>query len=233
MNGAAAGVGKDSHLASEFEVTDLLHPGANTIRLTVVKWSDASYVEDQDQWWHGGITRPVTLYATEPTFLADLRVEAEWARGNSRLLDTAAGKAVQVDTAALPAGEPRSLRGDIYATRERVNAKGEGMSFTNVSEVSRAYESRQVDLHAKCWVRIREVEIGADGEKSARWMAKARALAAAGRDDAAGNALEGRLVERGQPRRHVAVVVGVDGLDPRIQTRRLVVGLRVWMAGSS
>ncbi len=52
-----------------------------------------------------------------------------------------------------------------YATRERINAKGEGMSFSNVGEVSRAYETRQADLHAKCWVRIKEVEIGADGER--------------------------------------------------------------------
>ena len=36
-----------------------------------------------------------------------------------------------------------------YATRERVNAKGEGMSFSNVGEVSRAYETRQVELHAQ------------------------------------------------------------------------------------
>ena len=52
-----------------------------------------------------------------------------------------------------------------YATRERINAKGEGMSFSNVGEVSRAYETRQAELHAKCWVRIKEVEIGADGER--------------------------------------------------------------------
>ncbi|MBC7990629.1 MAG: DNA-directed RNA polymerase subunit beta', partial [Luteimonas sp.] len=52
-----------------------------------------------------------------------------------------------------------------YATRERINAKGEGMSFANVSEVSRAYETRQAELHAKCWVRIKEVEVGADGDR--------------------------------------------------------------------
>src|SRR6187455_283211 len=52
-----------------------------------------------------------------------------------------------------------------YATRERINAKGEGMSFANVSEVSRAYESRQAELHARCWVRIKEAEVGADGER--------------------------------------------------------------------
>ena len=41
-----------------------------------------------------------------------------------------------------------------YATREKINAKGEGMMFADVAEVSRAYESRQVELHAKINVRI-------------------------------------------------------------------------------
>ena len=41
-----------------------------------MKWSDASFIEDQDQWWHGGITRPVFLYATGSTYLADLVVDA-------------------------------------------------------------------------------------------------------------------------------------------------------------
>ncbi len=43
-----------------------------------------------------------------------------------------------------------------YMTRERVGARGEGMAFTDVHEVHRAYESRMVDLQAKVRVRIRE-----------------------------------------------------------------------------
>ena len=70
------GVGKDSHLASEFDLTACLRPGRHTLTLRVVKWSDASYVEDQDQWWHGGITRPVYLYATSDVYLADVRIDA-------------------------------------------------------------------------------------------------------------------------------------------------------------
>jgi Beta-galactosidase/beta-glucuronidase len=76
LNGEPVGVGKDSHLASEFDLTERLRPGANTLTLRVVKWSDATYVEDQDQWWHGGITRSVFLYATGPVYLADVRVAA-------------------------------------------------------------------------------------------------------------------------------------------------------------
>jgi beta-galactosidase len=74
VNGREVGISKDSHLAAEFDVTDVVAVGRNAISLTVVKWSDASYVEDQDQWWHGGITRSVFLYATERIHLADLRV---------------------------------------------------------------------------------------------------------------------------------------------------------------
>jgi len=64
VNGQHVGVSKDSHLAAEFDVTSVVRPGANSISLRVVKWSDATYIEDQDQWWHGGITRSVCLYAT-------------------------------------------------------------------------------------------------------------------------------------------------------------------------
>jgi beta-galactosidase len=76
VNGQEVGISKDSHLAAEFDVTDLVQPGPNTVSLTVVKWSDATYVEDQDQWWHGGITRSVFLYATDPVHLADVRAIA-------------------------------------------------------------------------------------------------------------------------------------------------------------
>src|SRR3954452_608123 len=78
VNAVDIGIGKDSHLASEFDITEHVRPGeASTIRLTVVKWSDATYIEDQDQWWHGGITRPVFLYATAPVHLADVHVTAD------------------------------------------------------------------------------------------------------------------------------------------------------------
>jgi len=53
-----------------------------------------------------------------------------------------------------------------YATRAGVNSSGEGMLFTDVSEVKRAYESGQIALHAKITVRIREVEVDEEGNKT-------------------------------------------------------------------
>ena len=52
-----------------------------------------------------------------------------------------------------------------YTTREKVGARGEGMLFQNVGEVSRAYESRNVELNAKVTVRIKEYDMNADGER--------------------------------------------------------------------
>jgi beta-galactosidase len=91
------GIGKDSHLANEFDVTDAVRPGEpTTIRLTVVKWSDASFAEDQDQWWHGGITRSVYLYATDAQlYLEDVHVAEATADGVLRVdvrVQAAAGR---------------------------------------------------------------------------------------------------------------------------------------------
>ncbi|MER6136823.1 glycoside hydrolase family 2 TIM barrel-domain containing protein [Streptomyces sp. NPDC001815] len=77
VNGRPVGISKDSHLAAEFDLSDVVRPGdPATVRCTVVKWSDASHIEDQDQWWHAGITRSVLLYATDPLHLADVTVRA-------------------------------------------------------------------------------------------------------------------------------------------------------------
>jgi len=53
-----------------------------------------------------------------------------------------------------------------YATRDRINARGEGMYFRDVSEVKRAYESGQIDLHARIMARVREVELDTEGNRS-------------------------------------------------------------------
>jgi DNA-directed RNA polymerase subunit beta' len=52
-----------------------------------------------------------------------------------------------------------------YITREKMGARGEGSVFTNVSEVSRAYDTGQAEVNARITVRIKEIEIDADGEK--------------------------------------------------------------------
>lgn len=72
VNGAFIGVGKDSRLPSTFDLTAALRRGVNVVALAVVQWSDASWLEDQDQWWLGGLHRSVELTATPLTWLADV-----------------------------------------------------------------------------------------------------------------------------------------------------------------
>ncbi|HKX45156.1 MAG TPA: glycoside hydrolase family 2 TIM barrel-domain containing protein, partial [Planctomycetota bacterium] len=76
LNGHAIGMSKDSRLPAEFDVTDRLEAGENLLAVMVVRWSDATYVEDQDHWFMAGLHREVHLYATERFHVADVRVRA-------------------------------------------------------------------------------------------------------------------------------------------------------------
>ena len=73
LNGVFAGAGKDSRLPSEYDITEFLVEGENLLCIMVIRYSDASYVEDQDQWWLGGIHRGVFLYSTEDCFIKDIK----------------------------------------------------------------------------------------------------------------------------------------------------------------
>ena len=73
LNGIAVGLSKDSCLPAEFDLTSVIRTGEeNELVALVVKWSDASYIEDQDQWWLSGLHREVFLYSTPQTFIADV-----------------------------------------------------------------------------------------------------------------------------------------------------------------
>ena len=73
VNGHAVGLSKDSRLPSEFDITPFVEFGrSNVVCAAVIKWSDATFLEDQDQWWMGGLHREVYLYSTAPVFLADI-----------------------------------------------------------------------------------------------------------------------------------------------------------------
>ncbi len=76
LNGEKVGYSEGSKTEAEFNVTDYLIEGENTLALEVYRWSDASYMEDQDFWRLSGIERDVWLYATNPVTLADIEVEA-------------------------------------------------------------------------------------------------------------------------------------------------------------
>lgn len=71
-NGHEVGFSKDCRLPSEFDLTEYLSPGQNQISIQVMRWSDTSYIEDQDQWWQAGIHRDIYIYSTPAVYLRDV-----------------------------------------------------------------------------------------------------------------------------------------------------------------
>ncbi len=74
LNGHFVGVGKDSKLASEFDLTPFLVKGKNLLAMEVRRWTDASYLECQDMWRFSGITRDCYLYTRPKTHFYDLSI---------------------------------------------------------------------------------------------------------------------------------------------------------------
>lgn len=91
VNGEFSGFAKDSRLPAEFDITDCVNPGSNTVTAEVIRWSDASYLEDQDHWWMTGLHRDVFLWSAPKVhiwdFKADTNLDAEYV--NAELAVTA------------------------------------------------------------------------------------------------------------------------------------------------
>ena len=76
VNGQQVGYSEDSKLPSEFNITRFLRPGRNSIAMRIYRWSDGSYLEDQDFWRVSGIEREVFLMAAPKTRIRDFAVRA-------------------------------------------------------------------------------------------------------------------------------------------------------------
>ncbi len=74
VNGEYVGLSKGSRLPAEFDITANVTQGANLLAVRVHKWSDGTYMEDQDYWWFSGIFRDVYLKAEAPTGIRDVSV---------------------------------------------------------------------------------------------------------------------------------------------------------------
>jgi beta-galactosidase len=77
-NGQEVGFSIDSRLSSEFDLTGYLEVGSNHIAIQIMRWSDTSYIEDQDQWWHAGIHRDIYLYSTNAVHIRDVFAQPEY-----------------------------------------------------------------------------------------------------------------------------------------------------------
>jgi beta-galactosidase len=77
VNENMVGYSEDSKTPAEFDITQYLKSGENSLSVEVYKWSDGSYLEDQDFWRLGGITRDVFLMAREQQHISDFRITSD------------------------------------------------------------------------------------------------------------------------------------------------------------
>ena len=74
INGQEVGYSQDSRLPAEFNITSYVQAGENTLAAQVMRYSDGSYLEDQDFWLLSGIQRDVILYSKPAVYLRDFTV---------------------------------------------------------------------------------------------------------------------------------------------------------------
>ena len=106
VNGREAGFAKGSKTPAEFDVTELLRPGTNTVAVQLFRFSDGSYLEDQDYWKISGIERDVFLYTVPATHVSDF-----WIRPT--LDSTLARGTLGVDVTVSHAGAGRPAAGHL------------------------------------------------------------------------------------------------------------------------
>ena len=77
INGSYVGYSQVSHMTSEFDITDLLQDGENTIAVLVMKWCDGSYLEDQDKFRMSGIFRDVYILKRPEQAISDYYIKTK------------------------------------------------------------------------------------------------------------------------------------------------------------
>lgn len=75
INGSYIGYSQVSHMTSEFDVTDVLQAGTNTVAVLVMKWCDGSYLEDQDKFRMSGIFRDVYILKRPKQAISDYHIK--------------------------------------------------------------------------------------------------------------------------------------------------------------
>ena len=75
INGSYVGYSQVSHMTSEFDITDLLRDGENSIAVLVMKWCDGSYLEDQDKFRMSGIFRDVYILKRPKQAISDYHIK--------------------------------------------------------------------------------------------------------------------------------------------------------------
>ncbi len=129
VNGQKVGYSQGSMTPAEFDVTSFVKPGVNNVSVEVYRWSDGSYLEDQDFWRLSGIYRDVYLYAVPKVHLWDFGLKTVF---NDDL--TVAD--LNINLKFKNSGGSGAQTCDVYLTRFGVNPEGNPIASIPVKSVS-------------------------------------------------------------------------------------------------
>lgn len=113
INGEFVGYNQGSKTAAEWDITDKLVDGENSVSIEVYRWSSGAYLECQDMWRISGIERDVYLYSTPKTFIADYHVLAT--------LDEEQYKEGNLDLSVIIDGKPTKNMEVNYSLKDEYN----------------------------------------------------------------------------------------------------------------
>ncbi|MBD0402029.1 glycoside hydrolase family 2 TIM barrel-domain containing protein [Flammeovirga sp. EKP202] len=152
VNGVQVGYAQGSKTGIEFDVTEYVKTGANDIAVEVYRWCDGSYLEDQDFWRLSGIERDVYLFATEKTFVRDIKLNPSLDKANYK--DGLLSYSIDVQNTSNKKQKGMKLR---------VSVKDEKgvIVFTNTKEV-------ELDKAESTTVADQNIQMG----KVAKWSAE-------------------------------------------------------------
>lgn len=120
LNGQYLGYSEGSKTPSEFDITNEIKEGENTIALKVLRYSDGSYLEDQDFWRVSGIERDVYIYQTSPISIQDFFAKTTL---ENNYLDGVLDLSVDISNPNLHETKPVSLVATLFDENEQIIEK--------------------------------------------------------------------------------------------------------------
>ncbi len=133
------GYSQDSRLPAEFDLTEFLRPGGNRIDVIVLRWSDGSYLEDQDMWWLSGIYRSVHLLHKPETHISDVRITP---RLKSGYLDGELDVEISINRA-----ERLVVNAALYLNDELITSASQPMGTDPIDEMGRYRDRARLCLN--------------------------------------------------------------------------------------
>ena len=172
-NGNMVGYSQDSRLPAEFNLTPYLQAGENRLCVMVIRWSDGSYLEDQDMWWLSGIYRSVKLLNKPASHITNVRVTPD--------LDHLYKDGVLKIAVETCQSERLGIRASLYRGDELVCTETQSMGSELIDERGRYDDRCNVTLNVespRLWsaeqpnlyrltVTLTDLEAGADIESEA------------------------------------------------------------------